>query len=622
MNWRNKIISICILFSGMKATAQCPGGITSFPYNERFETGNGSWIPGGISSDWAWGIPAKPVISTAGEGNRCWMIGGLSGSAYNNGERSWLQSPCFDFTGLAHPEISFKVFWETEKKFDGASFQYSINNGATWNYLGAAGTDDGCSVVNWYNNGNITYLSGNAGWSGNKQPTTGSCQGGSGSINWVQAKHEMNILAGKPGVIFRFEFGAGTTCNNFDGFAIDDINIYEAVPNTADFSYTCKPSLGVDFVSTSSCALTLAWDFGDPASVPNNTSSSPNPSHTFSSPGTYNVKLTATFAGGITSVKTKPVTVLGAATNLDQAITCGGTFTAIITASGAGSTNPYSYVWNTNPPQTTATISGLPAGSYTVTVNSGTACPAQSTITVTEPTPLTVTGLATDALCLSTNGSVTTNVSGGTTPYTYMWNDGSTNASLTGLAAGNYHVDVKDANGCITPADFVVDHRNKNLPVNLGADAFICPGEKLVLNAGTYDSYLWQDLSTNPTFTVTQTGNYSVTVTDVNGCTGSDAIKVVVDCSDIYFPDVFTPNGDGRNEFFGPAGTNLGAVKNYSLHIYNRYGELVFTSIDPYKKWDGRYAGKYAVNGAYVWMVSYSLNNKSFNKKSTVLLVR
>ena len=193
---------------------------------------------------------------------------------------------------------------------------------------------------------------------------------------------------------------------------------------------------------------------------------------------------------------------------------------------------------------------------------------------------------------------------------------------MTNLAAGIYHLDLTDANSCTVPKNFTVALNQKNLPVNLGADTYICPGQKLTLKAGNYLSYLWQDNSTNSTFDVTATGNYSVTVKDADGCTGSDAIKVVVDCSDLYFPTAFTPNNDGRNETFGPAGTNLGAVKNYSFELYNRYGELIFQSIDPYKKWDGRYKGKMIGNQTFTWMVSYSLNNNQFFKKGTVLLLR
>jgi hypothetical protein len=118
-----RLISLfCFLLIGLiQSKAQCPIGINSFPFIEGFETTNGGWVSGGTGNDWAWGTPAKPVISGAGGGTRSWVVGGLTGSSYTNGEASWLQSPCFDFTNLQYPYIEFKVFWEMEQQFDGAS---------------------------------------------------------------------------------------------------------------------------------------------------------------------------------------------------------------------------------------------------------------------------------------------------------------------------------------------------------------------------------------------------------------------------------------------------------------------------------------------------------------------
>src|SRR5437868_3487976 len=101
------------------AYSQCTGNVSSFPYHEGFEFGDGNWTHGGTASDWALGTPSKPVINAAAAGSFSWITGGLTNSSYNNGENSWLQSPCFDFTTLVNPQISFSIFWETEKRYDG-----------------------------------------------------------------------------------------------------------------------------------------------------------------------------------------------------------------------------------------------------------------------------------------------------------------------------------------------------------------------------------------------------------------------------------------------------------------------------------------------------------------------
>jgi hypothetical protein len=237
---RFTFIIFLLLIKSIESDAQCVSGISTFPYNEDFETSNGGWVSGGAGNDWAWGTPNKPVISAAAGGTKCWVVGGLTGSSYTNSEASWLQSPCFDFTALAAPYIEFKVFWEMEQRFDGASFQYSTDDGNTWQTLGSSSALVNCYNENWFNNSSITYLApltaNKEGWSGNIQANSGSCAGGSGSGQWVTAKQAMGFLAGEPNVIFRFIFGAGTICNNYDGFSIDDIIIKEAPSYFASYT--------------------------------------------------------------------------------------------------------------------------------------------------------------------------------------------------------------------------------------------------------------------------------------------------------------------------------------------------------------------------------------------------
>ena len=186
------ISTFCI---SQKSNAQCTTPVSVFPYTEGFEITNGGWTAGGTGSDRAWGTPSKPVITGAATGTKCWIIGGLTGSSYTNGEASWLQSPCFDFTGLQYPFISFNVFWEMEQRFDGAGFQFSTNLGATWTNVGSVSEPASCLNTNWFNFSPITYLNGLAtvrdGWSGNIETTAGSCLGGNGSGGWKNATHAM-----------------------------------------------------------------------------------------------------------------------------------------------------------------------------------------------------------------------------------------------------------------------------------------------------------------------------------------------------------------------------------------------------------------------------------------------
>lgn len=122
--------------------------ITSFPYLQDFETGESFWFASGNNSSWEWGTPASAKIRTAASGQRAWKTS-LVGN-YNDGELSYLYSPCFDLSGMSQPMLSFSSALDIEDcgastLCDGAWVEYSID-GKTWQRLGAFG--DG---MNWYN---------------------------------------------------------------------------------------------------------------------------------------------------------------------------------------------------------------------------------------------------------------------------------------------------------------------------------------------------------------------------------------------------------------------------------------------------------------------------------------
>jgi gliding motility-associated-like protein len=172
------------------------------------------------------------------------------------------------------------------------------------------------------------------------------------------------------------------------------------------------------------------------------------------------------------------------------------------------------------------------------------------------------------------------------------------------------------------PIDIVINP----LPAkpNLGNDTSICNGDVLVLNAGNYFGYLWQNGSTQQTFSVNASGTYSVQVSNAAGCKSADSItiNILTNCDDIQFANAFSPNGDGNNEFFGPIG-NLFLVNNYSLSIFNRYGELVFKSDNPNQKWDGTIKGKAYGNTSFVWVATYVYRGKiKKTQKGNVSLLR
>lgn len=629
----------CILCISQKSIAQCATPISIFPYTEGFEATDGGWTAGGTASDWAWGSPSKPVITGAATGAKCWIVGGLTGSSYNNAEASFLQSPCFDFTGLQYPYISFNVFWETEQRFDGAGFQYSTNLGASWTNVGSITDPANCLNSNWFNFSPVQFLSGLAtvrdGWSGNIQSNSGICRGGNGSGRWVNAQHTMPNLAGIPNVIFRFIFGAGTQCNAYDGFAVDDIMISEAPPNDASFSFACINNTTVNFLNTSALCPATAWDFGDPASGANNTSTLVNPTHIFSAPGTYTITLNATGPANAPSTYTQTIHILGLTTSVTTGNNCfgdnnGSASVSVIPVAAA----PFFYSWNTTPIQNTQIATGLTGGTYTVTVNALNSCTSTATVVITEPAALTHTVNIVQPGCGVATGTASITENGGTGPYSYSWfPSGGNGPTASGLAPGNYTVTVTDSKGCF---------ENINLTIAIAAPPGIIIANKkdascfglsdgsataLVTGGNAPYMYNWSTMpaQTNATATNLAAGNYMVTVTDNNGCAAFTAVQILEpasgSCGEVYFSNAFTPNGDATNPDFGPLG-NVAAISNYLLLIYNRYGELVFFTRNAFKRWDGFYKGK-QLSGNYVWVASFTYKGTiKREEQGSVMIIR
>ncbi len=308
-------------------------------------------------------------------------------------------------------------------------------------------------------------------------------------------------------------------------------------------------------------------------------------------------------------------------------VTCKGGNNGTATATMQAANGPVSYSWNTSPVQLTATATGLKAGIYIVTMTDINGCTATDSVAITEP----LSSLSTDTTIINTscglpNGNIILSPTGGVSPYQFTWSPLiSTGANSGNIYSGNYGVTVTDSAGCsiILNNLNVINTGTPALP-NLGRDTIICANQTLVLNPGTFSTYLWQNNSMAPTFNVTQSGQYFVTVTNAGGCTAKDSVLVQVqpDCSDVYFPTSFTPNGDLRNDMFGVIG-NIGLISNYKLLVYNRYGELVFYTTNPSVKWNGNYKTTNPVAASYAWYATYIFRGTAKRMKyGTVTLIK
>ncbi len=304
---------------------------------------------------------------------------------------------------------------------------------------------------------------------------------------------------------------------------------------TANFTSSgnfCQGATNVNFTNTStgtSGTSTYAWTFpsGTPA-----TSTSQNPSGvTWTNPGTYNITLTTTTDGCTNSV-TLPITILPAATvtiAATQPLCNGGNGTINATGSVAGS-----FSWSSG--QTTAGTHNVPAGSYTVIFTSTDGCIATATTTITNPALLTLTSSVTDAHCNQSDGQACALPTGGTTPYTYLWNDASfqTTQCANNIASGSYSVTVTDANGCTaTVTQAVANIAGPTATASVVSDATgagVCNGSATVnaVSGSAPYTYSWNTTPVQTTQNVSGlcAGNYCATVTDAFGCTSVSCITI------------------------------------------------------------------------------------------------
>src|SRR5690606_25433833 len=210
---------------------------------------------------------------------------------------------------------------------------------------------------------------------------------------------------------------------------------------------------------------------------------------------------------------------------------CFGGTTAMASAVVSNGAAPISYLWSTG--DTTPTIMGLAAGSYTVTVTDGLSRTATATATITEPDALASNAVVTDITCNGAgNGDISIAPSGGTLPYSYLWSTGDTGTTLSNLAAGTYSITITDVNNCSTTETFTItdpavlvasNGSQTNVSTYGGNDG----SATVSVTGGTQPyTYLWSNGATTATASNLVAGTYTVTVTDTNGCTANTSFVI------------------------------------------------------------------------------------------------
>ncbi|MFN8323880.1 MAG: gliding motility-associated C-terminal domain-containing protein [Chitinophagales bacterium] len=453
---------------------------------------------------------------------------------------------------------------------------------------------------------------------------TVTASGGNGvlSISWSNAANTFTI--------------SGLNAGNYN-FTVTDASSCAAAGNAVvNFGNGCCNIQTSATVIPPSCGL-------NNASVTVTVNTPGNPPYTYSIDGityqsqnTFNSVPSGSYnvitASGNTCNDTIAIVVPASSNNLNVTvvatnITCFGAGDGTATATPNGGNAPYSYLWSNV--GNSAAISSLQAGNYSVTVSDQTNCTGTASGTVIEPAALVI-DLGGDSIVCE---GVSVTLSAGNSFTAYNWNTTEITASITPSSSGNYSLTVTDNNGC-TASDAVSITIVPIPEVDLGEDKIVYYGDHVGLfanvnqgnaNGGTYnwqpDTLLSCNGCENTVALALDTITYQVVYTDVNGCFSSDDINLfVLPLGQVFFPNAFTPTGDGNNDIYLPYGSG---VKQIIWQLFNRWGEKVFESNNFYYGWDGTYKSQPLPQGVYIYVAKVTLmNNSTRHFKGSVTLIR
>ncbi len=321
------------------------------------------------------------------------------------------------------------------------------------------------------------------------------------------------------------------------------------------------------------------------------------------------------------------------ATSVIIDVACVGHTDGEVTVTPAGGVPPYTYDWNNQ--QHGPRIFNLNTGNYDVTVTDNNGCTTTKTNVVNMVAPLNVSSVVANTSCPQvTNGAIDLTVTGGTAAYTFNWTTGDNSEDLSSLDQGSYAVTVTDSRNCSTQANFSLTY-DYILTVDATPSTTINLGEEVALTATTNvdhsNSYSWTPsilvgCSNCASTKAVPTHNtlFTVNVVDANGCSATDTMSVTVNSiTDIFIPNVFTPNNDGNNDIYQLYG-DISAIEFLEFKIFNRWGEMVYSTNDHQFTWDGIYKGQPVEPGAYIYtMKVVFINGYSRNDyKGSITILR
>ncbi|MFN6039881.1 MAG: PKD-like domain-containing protein [Bacteroidota bacterium] len=476
----------------------------------------------------------------------------------------------------------------------------------------------------------------------------------------------------------------GSTNNGFAGGLIWSVNgngnftpsdtvanaVYNAAPSDGDTLYFIVQTTGngncsadidtsivirssapvVNFSTANRCAgqniafndlssgtpLSWNWDFG--LSGNSDTSSSQNPTFNYSSEGDYNVSLIAATSPGCSDTLTLTVHVNASpVSNFNYVSACANDSVSFADSSFISNGNLVNWHLNFGDGDSSNLIpikhlyDTVGVFNVVLTVTSDSGCVSTSSKSV-EVYSLPIASFASNILCDTTGASFSNTTIGNNLSFNWSFGNGTNqiieNPNVIYADTGNYQITliVTTQNGC---KDTLVDTLEINSPVIASYSppgGTFDPGEQITLTDLSIGatSIQWSNTAINPASPVvsyTAPGTYELSLIASNAaCSDTATFTFEIERPDVLFPTGFTPNGDGKNDYFWVIG---GPFSEYELRVFNEWGGLIFMSNTQNNKWDGTNGGSLQPSGTYVYVfIGKTADGREIKKQGEINLIR
>ncbi|REG90702.1 PKD domain-containing protein [Algoriphagus antarcticus] len=308
---------------------------------------------------------------------------------------------------------------------------------------------------------------------------------------------------------------------------------------------------------------------------------------------------------------------------ITDALACDNPQSGEILLGISGGTPPYAIKWSNG--QTSGNLLGITSGQYAATITDASGCTINKVFEVKRPPGLAITAFQSSKVQCEPRfieDEINITISGGIAPYSISWSGGLISAdqrTMTTTEPGYYEVTVVDRKGCVTTQSFDVENTETIAKADIESAAFDQYNSYLVnfeiqfwnRSFGKILTYHWdfgdgsESFDENPKHTYAAEGDYEVvlTVTDVFGCPVEVRKKISVFDYYLVVPNVFTPNGDGINDYFFP---RFVGIESLEFWVLNKWGETIYHTVDLSSQgWDGNLNREPSIPGNYVYKLRF-----------------